>query len=315
MTTVSLVLGSGGARGYAHIGVIQEIERRGYEIICIAGSSMGALVGGVYAAGGLDAYREWVCGLSKFDIFRLLDVTLSRGAIRGERLFQKLNEIVGDPTIESLPLIYTAVATDLARQKEVWFQAGSLQTAMRASVSVPGFFTPYIHENRVLVDGGVLNPLPIIPTVAAHADLIVAVDLNARDPAHDSLELPDNAFLNRSGVTDSWRLDSFPSTDGNGCAQAGNGNGIDAEAQKKDPPRVGGRIDILLDSVEVMQGSLSQYKIAGYPPDLVIPIKHDLCHFFEFYRAEEVIEVGRNTAREYLEGFEQSTLRPGTNGS
>lgn len=307
MATVSLVLGSGGARGYAHIGVIEEIERRGYDIICIAGSSMGALVGGVYAAGGLEAYRDWVVGLTKFEIFRLLDITLTRGAIRGERLFQRLNEMVGDPPIEDLPLIYTAVATDIARQKEVWFQSGSLQAAMRASISVPGFFTPYVHDNRVLVDGGVLNPLPIIPTVAAHADLIIAVDLNARDPKHEALNLPDNAYLKRSGVSDSWRLDSTP-TAGNGSS-SGNGSASgDAEGQKREPPRVGGRIDILLDSVEVMQGSLSQYKIAGYPPDLVIPIPHDLCHFFEFYRAEEVIEVGRQIAREQLEALEQKAL-------
>lgn len=303
MATVSLVLGSGGARGYAHIGVIEEIERRGYEIVCIAGSSMGALVGGVYAAGGLDEYRDWVKGLSKFEIFRLLDIAFTRGTIRGERLFQRLDEIIGNPAIEDLPIDYTAVATDIVRQKEVWFQAGPLQTAMRASVAVPGFFTPYVHENRILVDGGVLNPLPIIPTVASHADLIIAVDINARDPGHDVLDLPDNAYLNRSGISDSWNIDSTSNGNGgNGCATP------DAEGAKKGPPRVGGRIDVLLDSVEVMQGSLAQYKIAGYPPDLVISIPHDLCHFFEFYRATEVIEVGREIARERLEALEQGVL-------
>jgi NTE family protein len=300
MATVSLVLGSGGARGYAHIGVIEELERRGYEVICIAGSSMGALIGGVYAAGGLEAYRDWVLGLSKFDIVRLLDVTLTRGAIRGERLFQRLFDIVGDPRIQDLPIDYTAVATDLVRQKEVWFQSGSLQAAMRASVAVPGFFTPCIHDDRLLVDGGVLNPLPIIPTVAAHADLIIAVDLNAREFSHETVELPDNAYLNRSGVSDSWRLDSLFSA-GSQAADA---------RKKQQPPRERGRIDIMLDSVEVMQGSLTQYKIAGYPPDLVIPIPHDLCHFFEFYRAREVIEVGRQAARKRLEELERGVRYP-----
>lgn len=309
MATVSLVLGSGGARGYAHIGVIEEIERRGYEIICIAGSSMGALVGGVYAAGGLAEYRDWVKGLSKFEIFRLLDIAFTRGTIRGERLFQRLNDIIGNPTIEDLPIDYTAVATDIVRQKEVWFQAGPLQTAMRASVAVPGFFTPYVHEHRILVDGGVLNPLPIIPTVASHADLIIAVDLNARDPRHDVLDLPDNAYLNRSGISDSWSLGSTPNGNGNGNGSNGNGCATPyGEGAKRGPPRVGGRIDVLLDSVEVMQGSLAQYKIAGYPPDLVISIPHDLCHFFEFYRATEVIEVGRQVARERLEALEQGML-------
>ncbi|WP_027859118.1 patatin-like phospholipase family protein [Marinobacterium jannaschii] len=289
-TTVSLVLGSGGARGYAHIGVIEELQRRGYEITCIAGSSMGALVGGVYAAGCLHEYKDWVTSLGKMDIFRLLDLALTRGTIRGERLFTRIREIVGDPLIEDLPLSYTAVATDIFRQKEVWFQRGSLQAAMRASISVPGFFTPVVSGDKVLVDGGVLNPLPIIPTVAAHADLIIAVNLNAKDAELGRPKIVAEEVVDRSGFSDVWR--------------SANGRGAKAAGKTRLGPRIGGRIDVLLDSVEVMQASLSQYKIAGYPPDLVVEIPSDLCSFYEFHRAAEVIEVGRQIAREQLDALE-----------
>ncbi|MGB0467453.1 MAG: patatin-like phospholipase family protein [Pontibacterium sp.] len=290
MTTVSLVLGSGGARGYAHIGIIEELEQRGYDIICVAGSSMGALIGGMYAAGGLETYRDWVLGLSGFDMVRLLDMALTRESIQDERLFQHLRGMIGDPQIEDLPLPYTAVATDIGRQKEAWFQRGSLLSAMRASIAVPGIFTPYIHGNRVYVDGGLLNPLPIIPTVAAHADLIIAVDLNSREPGLARLAEPDDEYLSSKTLLDRWLY-----TVKNGF----NGNG-----QKKETTHTKGRFDLLWNSIEVTQASLTQYKIAGYPPDLMIPIAHDLCHFFEFDLAKEVIEQGRQAARQRLDLFE-----------
>lgn len=159
MATVSLVLGSGGARGYAHIGAIEEIERRGYEIVSVSGSSMGALVGGMYVAGKLPEYKEWVVSLNWMRVVRLLDFTLSRGAIRGDRIFVQLTKILGALNIEDLQIDFTAVAADIAHQKEVWFQKGSLIEAIRASVAVPGLFTPVIQDGRVLVDGGVLLSL------------------------------------------------------------------------------------------------------------------------------------------------------------
>ena len=139
---VALVLGSGGARGYAHIGVIEELERRGYEIACIAGCSMGSVIGGIYAAGKLGEYRDWVESLDYLDVLRLLDVSFRLGAIRGERVFGKIHEIIGDINIEDLPIPYTAVATDLTNQQEIWFQEGDLHQAMRASSAIPSLFTP-----------------------------------------------------------------------------------------------------------------------------------------------------------------------------
>lgn len=296
-TTVSLVLGSGGARGYSHIGVIDELNRRGYEIVCVAGSSMGALVGGIYAADRLNEYRDWVCSLSRIDIFKLMDLTLrGEGTIRGERLLAKLQEIIGNPLIEELPISYTAVATDLTHQKEVWFQKGSMLNAIRASIAVPGFFTPVIDEDRVLVDGGVLNPIPIIPTVAAHADLIIAVDLNA-DVQRNQVVLPETRYLERSGFSDDWQL-----------ARAGEvqPKKLKSILKKNLAHKTTGRIDVLLNSVEVMQASLGKYKVAGYPPDLLIGIPKEACRFYDFHRAKEMIELGRAIAQKSLIQMEKA---------
>ncbi|MBQ0756161.1 MAG: patatin-like phospholipase family protein [Amphritea sp.] len=292
-TTVSLVLGSGGARGYSHIGVIEELERRGYEIICVAGSSMGALVGGVYAAGRLPEYKEWVTSLKRIDVFRMMDLTLrGEGTIRGKRLMTNLREIVGNPLIQELPIPYTAVATDLTHQKEVWFQNGLMLDAIRASIAVPGFFTPVFEEDRVLVDGGVLNPIPIIPTVAAHADLIIAVDLNA-EACLPRVVMPETRYLDRSGFSDEWHLDGAPQAE-------------DEQLAESTPHKAVGRIDVLLNAVEVMQESLGKYKVAGYPPDLLIGIPKDACSFYEFHRGAEMIELGREMAAQSLIGLEQS---------
>ena len=291
MTTVSLVLGSGGARGYAHIGAIEEIERRGYEIVAISGSSIGALIGGMYAAGRLAEYSDWVKSLSWIKVVRLLDFTLSKGAIRGDKIFVQLAEILGNPQIQGLPIDYTAVVADLARQKEVWYQKGPLLDAIRASVAVPGLFTPVIKGASVLVDGGVLNPLPIIPVVSSQADLIIAVDLNTGDVNHSHLKLPSNKYLRRSGMSDEWNMPDVDTSS--------------TENDSKEQNEIGGRMDILLNSVEVMQASLTEYKIAGYPPDLVVRIPKNLCSFYDFHRAAETIEYGRLATREKLEALEQ----------
>lgn len=280
------MLGSGGARGYAHIGVIEELEARGYRINCIAGSSMGALVGGLYAAGALGEYKEWVLGLTRLQILRLLDLTFGMGTIRGDRLFQKIKEMTGDPDIESLSIPFTAVATDLVHQKEVWFQRGSLQAAIRASAAVPGVFTPVVDARRVLVDGGVLNPLPIIPTVAAHSDLIIAVDLNS-SPVIPKINLP----------RVDWEQETELDDNGIVAKLLGENNGSKVKLDSN--------LDVMMSSLEVMQGALSQYKIAGYRPDLLINIPTETCRFHDFHLAKDVIAVGRKEAAESLDILER----------
>lgn len=293
MATVSLVLGSGGARGYAHIGVIEVLEEHGYTINCVAGSSMGALVGGLYAAGALADYADWAKTLNRFNVIAMLDITFKMGAIRGDKLFNKLRDIAGDPAIESLPIAFTAVATDLVHHKEVWFQRGSLQAAIRASVAVPGVFTPVEENRRVLVDGGILNPLPIIPTVAAHSDLIIAVDLNGQGEI-PNFEVPQPSCPVE--ITDGPEFDRKV---------------LREFAERQEAFRrskLESNIDILMGSIEVMQGALSQYKVAGYPPDLLISIPADTCRFHDFHLAKEVIEAGRKAAEAALVDLENQSL-------
>ena len=175
------MLGSGGARGLAHIGVIEWLEENGYEIRSIAGSSMGALVGGIYAAGELDAYKHWVTALDKTDVLRLLDLSFHwSGLLKGERVIEKLKDLIEERDIEDLPISFAAVATDLERQKEVWLTRGPLFDAIRASIAVPTLFTPWKVNGRRLFDGGIVNPLPIAPTLADSAALTVAVNLSGR---------------------------------------------------------------------------------------------------------------------------------------
>lgn len=335
---VALVLGSGGARGYAHIGVIEEIERRGYEIACIAGCSMGAVIGGVYAAGKLGEYRHWIEQLDYLDVLRLLDVSFRLGAIRGEKVFGQIRRIVGEINIEDLPIPYTAVATDLTNQQEIWFQEGCLHQAMRASAAIPSLFTPVQQGHRVLVDGGLLNPLPIVPVVSSHCDLIVAVNLNATNHKQYSLPVVERppAFKGRfdklvgqigsrlplrrrpaeallamehDAITlpASWDGEA-PALTLQGPPNAPEDDGAPASASDSviiDNVGPASLLDLINQSFEVMQTSLAQYKIAGYPPDVLINVPKRVCRFFEFYRAPELIALGRLIARDTFEVYER----------
>ncbi len=346
---IALVLGSGGARGYAHIGVIEELERRGYNIACVAGCSMGAVIGGIYAAGKLPEYRAWIESLDYLDVLRLVDVSFRLGAIRGEKVFGQIREIVGEVNIEDLRIPYTAVATDLTNQQEIWFQEGNLHSAMRASAAIPSLFTPVVQGNRTLVDGGLLNPLPIVPVVSSHCDLIVAVNLNSTNQKHyqlpvierppavkkrfDSLissigsHLPFRRKLEAAGV-DVLQLEQ-DSLRASAATLPPAWAGVDvqsADPQDQQPaaaPQATGApksasgaiivdnvgpaslLDLINQSFEVMQTSLAQYKIAGYPPDILINVPKRVCRFFEFYKAPELIALGREIARDTLDRYER----------
>ncbi len=337
---IALVLGSGGARGYAHIGVIEELEARGYEIACIAGCSMGAVVGGIYAAGKLDEYRDWTQSLDYLDVLRLLDVSFRLGAIRGEKVFGKIREIVGEIDIEELAIPFTAVATDLTNQQEIWFQEGCLHQAMRASAAIPSLFTPVVQGKRMLVDGGLLNPLPIVPVVSSHCDLIVAVNLNSTNQQHYQLPVIERtpALKTRFDLMMSTlgsRLPSFRRKGGEDdelLLLENLSEPVPAEAinpwDQRPPSAVekaatpksasGSRIadlggpasllELVNQSFEVMQTSLAQYKIAGYPPDILINVPKRVCRFFEFYKAPELIMLGRQIARDTLDKYERGDV-------
>lgn len=313
--TVALVLGSGGARGMSHIGVIKEIEARGYQIISVSGCSMGAIVGGFYCAGKLDEFYDWAKSLSYIDLLRLVDFSfISNGAIRGDKIFSMLADMLDDINIEDLEIPFTAVATDLAHSKEVWFQRGPLEQAMRASAAIPGLFQPVRLDERLFVDGGVLNPLPIAASVSAHADHIIAIDLNAdvpipdlsngkdseaqAKPAENIEEMVDkndwlNSLVNKASQ---W----FTSDDE---LVADDEEAVKAKARKSVSNL--GKLEILYQMFEVMQASLSQYKIAGYPPDLLVRIPQSSGEMYEFHRTEELVELGQNIAKQALDAFEQ----------
>lgn len=337
---VALVLGAGGARGYAHIGVIEEIERRGYDIACIAGCSMGAVVGGIYAADKLPVYRQWIESLDYLDVLRLVDVSFRLGAIRGEKVFGQIHKIVGDLNIEDLRIPYTAVATDLTHQQEIWFQEGCLHQAMRASAAIPSLFTPVMQGNRMLVDGGLLNPLPIVPVVSSHCDLIMAVNLNSTTPSHyrlPTIERP-AAFKARfdtllgslgshlpfrrtqaeallrmerqalqtpaATLAEPWLDAVVPAP----AATAATDEGVPKSATGSviiDNVGPASLLELINQSFEVMQTSLAQYKIAGYPPDVLINVPKRVCRFFEFYKAPELIALGREIARDTLDAYER----------
>ena len=183
--TVSLVLGSGGARGLAHIGVIHVLEEKNYTIRSIAGCSVGALIGGIYAAGKLAEYEEWVRNLTRFDMVNMVDIAWEGGGlVKGNRIIAKMIKLVGDRQIEDLPIRFTAVATELESGREVWLSKGPLFDAIRSSCSLPLFFTPAKYKETMLVDGGVVNPVPIAPVFDDHTDLTLAVNLGGK-PGRD----------------------------------------------------------------------------------------------------------------------------------
>lgn len=174
------MLAGGGARGVAHIGAIEELESQGYEITAVAGTSMGALVGGMYASGHLDPFREWMCALDRYKVFSLVDFSFSsEGLVKGNRVIQAMKELVPDVKIEQMPTPFAAVAADLLTGREVVIERGGLYDAIRASISIPSVFRPVRRNGMVLIDGGTVNPLPLNRVRREEGDLLVAVDVSA----------------------------------------------------------------------------------------------------------------------------------------
>ncbi|MCD6258839.1 MAG: patatin-like phospholipase family protein [Helicobacteraceae bacterium] len=268
--TVSLVLGSGGARGLAHAGIIRCLEDHDYKIVSISGSSIGALIGGFYAAGKLDIYVDWLKGISTFEMLKLLDFKGSGGLISGKKLMTKLEELVGDINIEDLDIKFTAIASDINVEKEIWINQGSLLKAIRASISLPLFFTPYEYKGKLLVDGGVLNPVPIAPSFHDDADITIAVNLSG-ESTQETLDVDeeDESSWMRS-VTEYFKKLSLPEP-------LVSQNSMSLVANK---------------SFETMQGSLARMKLAAYPPDVLLEVPRNLCKMFDFQKSQELVEYG-----------------------
>jgi NTE family protein len=290
--TVSLVLGSGGARGLAHIGVIQWLEQNGYEIRSISGCSMGALIGGIHACGKLDVYEEWVRAISKLDIVRLLDISWGKqGLVEGERIMSTLKDLIGDRQIQDLPIAFTAVAADINREKEVWLKSGSLFDAIRASISLPLFFTPFEINGMKLLDGGILNPVPIAPTFEDNTDLTIAVNLGG-PPSGDhqpAVEQKPQQSVEASKNDLHAKITGF----------------IDDLKKRVSLEDAGNwtMLNLADQTFDAMQGAIARQKLAAYPPDHTILIARDVCGTLEFDRADEMITLGYETAGRHLGGI------------
>lgn len=285
--SVSLVLSSGGARGIAHIGVIEELERQGFEIKSIVGSSIGALVGGIYASGNLKVYRDWMCNLDKKAVFNLVDFTLStNGLVKGNKVIKELKKIVPDLNIEDLPISYTAVATDIKHKKEVVFEEGSLYEAIRASISVPTVFKPYMFDGKVLIDGGVLNPIPINRVKRSNNDLLIAVDVNS--PILSEKQVADKKLSTEKEV----ELNYFSFLMKKGF-----------QFLPKLPAKQLNYYSLLSQTASLMIQQISAMSIEMYQPDILIKIPMNSYGPFHFYKSEEIITAGELATRSALLEF------------
>lgn len=296
--TISLVLGSGGARGLAHIGVIRVLERHGWKIGAIAGSSMGALIGGFYSAGKLDDYADWVQELTEFNVLRYLDIAWGgAGMIKGQMLMETLQQFVGSHRIEDLPIPLTIVASDVLARKEVWLNRGDLFDAIRASIAVPTVFTPYLIKGRPLLDGGVLNPVPIAPTLQDSTDAIIAVSLSGVEKrmGESNRRSAEPKHAKKLRHRYQKQIEAFI----DGLQEHLGFNGEQEESQ----PSLS-LADAALLSLDAMQASIARSMLAAYPPDLLIEIPINTCAAHEFYRAEEVIAVGEYWAEQAIERFD-----------
>ena len=282
--TVSLVLGSGGARGLAHIGVIHTLEEQGYEITSISGCSAGAMIGGIYAAGKLPEFEQWIKAIDKLDIMALLDISWSSGGlVKGDKIINALKDLVGDRTIEELDIPFTAVAADIQNEKEIWLNSGSLFDAIRASISLPMFFTPVNYKDGILIDGGVLNPVPIAPTFFDDSDLTIAVNLGGpikKETAISAIQKAPNSEDNEPELHN--RILNF-------IKNIASSSDSEASNAKKE----WGVYDVVNQAFDAMQGTIARQKLAAYPPDLVIELPRNACGTLEFDRAEEMISLGK----------------------
>lgn len=272
------------------MGVIDVLLERGYRIAGIAGCSMGAVVGGIYAAGYHDAYRQWLLQLTRQKVFSLFDFTLTKsGFVKGEKVFQVLSQFIQLPPIESFPIPFTAVAADIVTHKEVWYRSGNLQKALRASIAIPGVFTPVQDGDRVLVDGGVLNPLPLNAVEKKEGDIVIAVNLNGHAQAQQANtgEKTDDANLLQDIL--SWlRFNN-------------NHKGNTPMEKRYANTSVG---ELLQYSFHLTQDRVVELMLSLYRPEILIEIPRNACNTFDFHRAAELMEMGRQTCAAVLDAWE-----------
>ena len=303
--SVALVLGSGGARGLAHIGAIEALEERGYTISSIAGCSMGSIIAGMYAAGQLKEAKEWFLQVDKQLILRMMDINLlsTNSLVKGERIIQELEKVVPDRPLEDLNIPCTLVASDMMNTEEVIFRTGSLFEAVRASISIPLFFKPVQIENRLLIDGGILNPLPLHIVERTEGDILVAMDISGKDsmemePAPEPIDVEGRlAELTARGIP-------VPKALENQLRQLGKRVDNVRAQRAKDLGRNINFFGILdrMSDMQIQQNTLMALRLT--PPDVHAVMRQYAYNTFDFDKAEEIIADGKRIMNEALDAYE-----------
>jgi len=287
---ISLVLSGGGARGIAHIGVIHVLQEKGFEIQAIAGTSMGALVGGVYAGGGLNAFTQWLVNADIKEAVKMLDFSIKLpGVIKADKIMHKIDGFLSIKQIEDLPIPYTAIATDINALEKVSFEQGNLIEAIRASIAIPSVFTPVFKDKQILVDGGLINNLPInhisnnkYPIIAVCVNADTRLSIEEKQIMDNKSELAHLAKLQKIRV----QLQQYLNKKSN-----------------KEKHHIG-YAELLDKSIHLMIGRASQHIIDHNPPDLLINISREICGTLDFLKAEKIIEIGRLAAIDALNKFD-----------
>lgn len=285
--SISLVLGSGGAKGLVHIGVIRWLVDNGYQIKSISGCSIGALIGGIYAAGQLDEFEKWARAISKFELMTLLDLSWDKGGfIKGDKVINELTKLVGDKNIEDLDIKFTAITTDIDNEKEIWIQDGGLFQAIRASISIPMIFTPYSYKGKRVLDGGIFNPVPVGPTFVDHNDLTIAVNLGGR-PQYETKK-------RKASIKQIRELSLSPFKKRISRFLAG--------LIKNKGPSVPNwdAFEVANQAVDAMQSQIARHRLAAAAPNYLIEFPRNICGTLEFNRAAELIDLGYQKAEEIL---------------
>jgi NTE family protein len=296
--TIGLALGGGAARGFAHIGIIRTLVEAGFKPDVIAGTSIGALAGGLYAAGKLDQFADWSTQLTRRSVFSYLDFSFSgAGIISGQRLAERLQSELGDINFSDLPVHFAAIATEVGTGHEIWLTRGPLIEAMRAAYALPGVFAPVLIGQRWLVDGALVNPVPVSAARALGARLVIAVNLNAD--------------LFGRGVTIASHGPDLPEDTWLGSDKRETGDVLKdvQRAVKRQVLNVGRRPGIptvMIDAFNIMQDRITRARLAGDPPDVTINPRLGRIGLFDFHRAAESIELGREAAERSLEQIEQA---------
>ena len=307
---IGLALGSGSARGWAHIGVIRALEEAGIRPDLVCGSSVGAVVGAAYALGELDRLEEWARGLTRRTVFSFMDFNLSGGMLKGEKVIDFFRKHLSDRDIETLAMPYAAVATALYSGSEVWLRSGSTMDAVRASMALPGLFTPALRDGRLLVDGGLVNPVPVSLARAMGADVVIAVDLNA-DILTRHLRPPQTSAPAVPAVDEALKAEATAAsanTTGPWMRKLQDGFVSLLPSPHSEQEHMPSLLEVVMGSVNIMQVRITRSRMAGEPPEVGLAPRLAHLGLLDFSQAEEAIAAGRRAAEAALPVMRQLGL-------